>query len=399
METRVKELFRETKEKFAEFFGDNEKCSYVLCPASLVFLGDHTHYNEGVLLTAAVDRYLAIAGRKRKDGRILVVSNFTREIMDFDKPEEIKAGNRFPEKFIINLFSELKSQGLLTCGMELAFTSEIPDCLGIGSVAAHQIALLKLINKIAGLKLNKESLVELSRSLEMKIIGRISNEAHHWTALSSKLKNIVFTDLRTKIIRHIHFDYSELEIIVFDTEVEIPDAPKICRERIEECEISANALKQYMWGIKNLRDISDEFLKKKVWTLPRRLYQRVNYNVQERIRVEEALKHIYNGDIADFGKTIIQSHENIAADYFISTSQVDYLVRESAAQPGVIAAKMISCSPKRSIFTIVKREYSGNYISEIKNVYFRKYGTGLSVYRLNISSGVKIFKHLEEVVV
>ncbi len=399
MEMRVKDLFRETKEKFIEFFGDDEKCSYVVCPASLILLGDHTHYNEGVLLSTAVDRYVTIAGRKRKDGKILVVSNFCHEIMDFDYPEQIKAGNRFPEKFIINMFEELKQRGILNCGMEVAFTSEIPDCLGIGSVAAHQIALLKLINKVAGLKLTKENLVELSRSLEMMIIGRISNEAHHWTALSNKLKNILFTDLRTKITRYIHFDYTNLEIVVLDTEVEIPDAPKICSERIEECEISANTLKQYMWGIKNLRDISDEFLKKKVWTLPRRLYQRVNYNVQERARVEEALKHIYNGDIGDFGKTIIKSHENIAADYFLSTAQVDYLVRESAASEGVIAAKMISCSPKRSIFTIVNKEYSENYISEIKNVYFKKYGTGLSVYKLNISSGVKIFKHLEEVFV
>lgn len=397
METRAKELIKETKDKFAEFFGDDEKCSYVLCPASLVFLGDHTHYNEGVILSTAVDKFVAAGGRKRKDGKILVVNNFTREIQDFDKPEEIKAGGRFPEKFIINLFSQLKEKNLLTCGLEIAFTSEIPDCLGIGSVAAHQIALLKLVNKIAGLHLTKEKIVSLSREMEMMIIGRISNEAHHWTALNSKLKNIVYTDLRSKVVRNIHFDYDEYEIAVIDTGVEIPDAPKICSERIEECEISANALKQYMWGIKNLRDISDEFLKKKVWTLPKRLYQRVNYNVQERIRVEEALKYIYNGEIIEFGNIILQSHKNIASDYFLSTSQVDFLVNQAVMQPGVIAAKMISCSPKRSIFSIVNKEYTDIYLSEIKNIYFQKYGTDLTVFKLKISSGVKLFKHLEEV--
>ena len=294
MDQSRRDLFRETNNKFIEFFGSYEKCKFVLCPASLVFLGDHTHYNEGVLLSTAVNKYVALAGRKRKDNKILIVNNFTHSVIDIDEESATKAGSRFPEKFILNLLWELRKRQIINCGFELAFTSEIPDCLGLGSVAAHQIALLKLINKLAGLHYTNSQIVALSREMEMMLIGKISNEAHHWTVINSKLKNFVFTDLRTKVIKNIHFDYENYEIVVLDTEVDIPDAPKICSERIEECEISTNALKMYVWGIKNLRDISEEFLKKKVLTLPRRLYQRVNYNVQERLRVEEALKHIYN---------------------------------------------------------------------------------------------------------
>jgi galactokinase len=397
METGTKDLLRETRDKFVEFFGDDDKCGYVLCPASLVLLGDHTHYNEGVILSAGVNRYIAAAGRKRGDDKILLVNNFTHTLIDINEPDGKKIGSRFPEKFIVNLLAKLKERNILTCGLEIAFTSEIPDCLGIGSVAAHQIALLKLVNKIANLHLAKDDIVSLSREFEMMLIGKISNEAHHWTTLNSKMKNIVFTDLRTRVVKNININFDEYEIVVIDTNVEIPDAPKICSERIEECEISANALKQYMWGIKNLRDISDEFLKKKVWTLPKRLYQRVNYNVQERMRVEDALKSIFNNDIAEFGRTIYASHQNIAADYFLSTSQVDFLVNQAVQMPGVVAAKMISCSPKRSIFSIVNKNYTDSYLSEIKSVYFKRYGTELSVYNLKISSGVKLFKHLEEV--
>jgi galactokinase len=397
MEKSRKDLFRETTDKFIKFFGDIGKCKFVLSPASLVFLGDHTHYNEGVLLTTAVDRYVAIAGRVRKDGRILVVNNFTHEVTDVSNLGAGQSGNHFPEKFIFNLITSLKEKGIINCGFEFAFTSDIPDCFGMGSVAAHQIAFLKLINNLAKLKLKNADIALLSREMAMMIAGRISNEAHHWTVLNSKLKNLVFTDLRTRVVKNIHFDYSDYEIVVIDTEVDIPDAPKICGERIEECEIGANALKMYFWGIKNLRDVSDDFLKKKVLTLPKRLYQRINYNVQERIRVEEAIKHIYNGDIIDFGRVIVTSHKNLATDYVLSSSQVDYLVDQAASLDGVIAAKMISCSPKRSLFSLVNKNYMDNYISEIKNSYSKKYETELTVYKLNISSGVKLFKHLEEV--
>jgi len=394
---RIRELFKETKDKFVEFFGDDSHCSYALSPASLVFLGDHTHYNEGVLLSTAVNKYAAFAGRKRKDDKILIVNNFTGQIVDLGNPESIKPGNRFPEKFIYTLFAYLKELNLLNTGLEVAFTSDIPDCFGLGSVAAHQVALIKLINKLANLKLNKEKIISISRQAEMNILGKISNEAHHWTVLNSKPENIIFTDLRTKIVKNINFNYNDLEIVVFDTEEEIPDAPKICSERIEECEIGANALKQYFWGIKNLRDISDDFLKKKVLTLPKRLYQRVNYNVQERGRVEEALKSVYNDDPSEFGRNILLSHRNLASDYLLSSSRIDYLVETAVSMNGVLAAKMISCTPKRSIFSLVYKNYADNYISSVKESFFRQYESELSVYRLNISSGVKLFQHLEEV--
>jgi galactokinase len=390
-------LFKISKDKFVEFFGTLENCTYVLCPASLIFLGDHTHYNEGVLLSTAVNKYVAAVGRRRRDNKILFVSNFADKIIDIDDLQDTKFGGRFPEKFILNLFSVLKEKGLLKCGLEISLTSEISDCFGLGSVAAHQIALLKLINKIAHLELTKDELISLSREMELMVVGKISNEAHHWTALSAKPNSFVFSDLRTKAIKNIPLEFDNFEIVIIDTEIAIPDAPKICGDRIEECEIGSNTLKLYMWGIKNLRDISDEFLQKKVFALPKRVYQRICYNVHERMRVEEALKNIFNGEIPEFGKIIFDSHKSLSSDYSVSCGEVDFIAAESALIDGVIAAKMISCSPKRCLYAVVNKENTDVYINTIIEKYFDKYGKVLSIQRVNICSGVKLFSHFEEV--
>ncbi len=397
MEQIKSDLFKLTEDKFVEFFGIAENCCYVSSPASLIFLGDHTHYNEGVLLSTAVDKYVAAVGRKRKDNKILFVSNFADGIIDIDNLENTKFGNRFPEKFIINLFSILRNKELLKCGLEICLTSEIPDCFGLGSVAAHQIALLKLINKIAHLELNKTELVTLSREMEMMIIGKISNEAHHYTALNAKSNSFVFTDLRTKIVKNIPVEFCKFEIVLLDTEISIPDAPKMCSERIEECEIGAKTLKLYMWGIKNLRDVSEEFLQKKVFTLPKRVYQRLCYNVYERIRVEDALKSIFNEEYDEFGKIISCSHKSLASDYSMSCAEVDFAAAESVKMNGVIAAKMVSCSPKRCLYTVVNKENTDVFIRNISEKYFDKYGKLLDVHRVNICSGVKLFTHFDEV--
>lgn len=391
------DLFKATEDKFVEFFGPTENCKYVLCPASLIFLGDHTHYNEGVLLSTAVNKYVAAAGRKRKDNKILFVSNFADGIIDIENLGETKFGGRFPEKFILNLFSVLKEKEILKCGLEICLTSEITDCFGLGSVAAHQIALLKLINKVAHLELSKNEIVALSHEMELMVVGKISNEAHHWTALSAKPNSFVFTDLRTKIVKTIPVEFGNYEIVIVDTEISIPDAPKMCSERIEECELGAKTLKMYMWGIKNLRDISDEFLQKKVFTLPKRVYQRLCYNVQERVRVEDALKSIFNEEISEFGKIISCSHKSLSSDYSMSCPEVDFLATESIYMDGVIAAKMVSCSPKRCLYAVVNKENTDVYINKITESYFNKYGKVLSTQKVDICSCVKLFSHFEEV--
>jgi galactokinase len=397
MDQSKSSLFKLTEDKFTEFFGPLENCKYALSPASLMFLGDHTHYNEGVLLSTAVNKYVAVIGRKRKDEKILYVSNFADGIINLENLDGSKLGGRFPEKFILNLFSLLKKKEILKCGLEICLTSEIQDCFGLGSVAAHQIALLKLINKLAHLELTKNEIVDLSREAEMIVIGKISNEAHHWTALSAKPVSFVFTDLRTKIVKNIPVEFNSFEIVIIDTEISIPDAPKICSERIEECEIGAKTLKLYMWGIKNLRDISDEFLQKKIFTLPKRVYQRLCYNVHERTRVEEALKCIFNGEISEFGKIIFCSHKGLSSDYSMSCPEIDFIAAESMYIEGVVAAKMISCSPKRSLYAIVNKGNTDNYISKIAEKYLDKYGKVLNTQKVDICCGVKLFSHFEEV--
>jgi len=399
MDERIVDLFKETKDKFVQLYGGIKGCRYVECPSSLVFLGDHTHYNEGVLLSVGVNKYVTAIGRKRKDNKILIASNFTEEIIEADSSYVIKPGSRLPVRYMVNLFTTLREKEIIKNGFEIALTSDIPDCFGLGSIAAHQMALLKLVNSLCKLKLSRTALIELSGGIEKKIIGRLSNEAHHSTIVNSHNKSFLFSDLRTKVFKNIPFENEQYEIILLDTEKIIPDSLKMCTERIEECSIGSDTLKTYMWGIKSLRDISDDFLKKKIHMLPKRVYQRINYNVSERNRVETALTNIFNNEIEEFGKCINASHKSISSDYLISSEEIDYLVNESIAFKGVIASKMVSCSPKRSLFAIVNKEYTDSYLKYINDKYYKKYEKYLSIYKLNIASGAKLFKHLNEVLV
>ena len=123
--------------------------------------------------------------------------------------------------------------------------------------------------------------------------------------------------------------------------------------------------------------------------LPKRIFNCVLYNVSERKRTEEAVKHLRRKSFEEFGELITKSHWSLNEDYDLPSEECNFLVSESSKIEGVIASKMISCSPIKSTFHIVHNDKIENFTNAIKIVYEKKYNTELKTVVLKLSSGVK----------
>jgi len=384
------------RELFTVLFDNTANSILTICPASVILLGDHTHYNEGVLISVCIDKYWISLMRKRKDKEITIASTETNNISRFNLNElEEKSDDQF--KLLKGLLKILKDEGKLQHGFDCVVSSSVPECIGLGSLAAQQVGFLNCIKKLFSLDLNDEKLLSIVRRNELNHIGKISNIAHHYTVQHGKEKKIFVMDLRTKEHKTISFGNDEYSLVICDSGERIIDPQKICNERIEECEIGVKGLRLYIWGIKNLRDIKMEFLHQHIHMLPKRIFDRVLYNVKERIRAEEAIKYMRKKSLLEFGRTILDSHNDLSEDYDLSNEHCDYLVKESTKIGGVLCSKMISCSPIRSTFNIVADGKVDQYINEIKNSYNQKFQKQLKTHVVKLSSGAKkiIFKDFE----
>ncbi|MBU4338067.1 hypothetical protein KKD57_00730, partial [Patescibacteria group bacterium] len=151
-------------------------------------------------------------------------------------------------------------------------------------IKPQRMVLESLSRKV--LKISDENLLNIVRRNELNVIGKISNQAHHYTIQFGKENRLFIMDLRTKEHRTISLDCSKYSLAICDSGEKIIEPQKICAERIEECEVGVKGLRLYVWGIKNLRDIELEFLLKHVHMLPGRIFSRVLYNVKERLRAQ-----------------------------------------------------------------------------------------------------------------
>lgn len=376
------------KAKFEELFGSTRNIQAAVTPASLILLGDHTHYNEGILISVALNRFTVIIIRKRSDNQIIIADLNSGTKINLDNN-----GNDTPYntvfKYVVSITKLFQSEKMIGKGFECAVSYNIPDCIGLGFSSSLQVCMATALKKVFNINIDGKELLALVRKNDLAVTGKISNLAHLYTTKFKKENRLFFIDLRTLEYKTILPKDNNFELIILDTGEKIINPQATCNERIEECEIGVKGLRLYIWGIKNLRDVQSDFLLKHYHMLPRRIFNRVLYNVGERARAENAIKHLKKNSMCDFGKCLTESHRSLSNEYELSCFKCDFIVEKSIEYKGVYGSKMISCTPKRGIFNLVNKSDSDNYINYIKHQYKEKFSEDLTVYSFRISKGIK----------
>jgi galactokinase len=383
-----RKLIITAKNKFEEFYGDLKNSFVFITPASIIFLGDHTHYNDGILLSTAIDKHSVIIARKRSDNIIKLADIEKDKLLTFAITDLLHQDD-YHFRYQLCLLKLLHNDGLLPSGFESVFSSEIPECLGLGALASQEVGFSNAVKKILNLTIENDVLLEYVRKCGLKNIGKISNIAHHYTVKFASENKFFSIDLRNRDYKLIPNKIENVNLIIANTKEKIPFVADICNERISECEIGVKGLRLYIWGIRNLRDVEQNFLLRHYHMLPKKIFSRILYNVNERLRSEEALKHLKNNMLDEFGQCITQSHWSIANDYELSCEKCDYLVEKASGLSGVVGSKMISCSPWRTTFHIVTKEKSKSFVKQITRLYSDKFGEEPEFFTFTIAGGLK----------
>lgn len=381
-------LISNLKTKFEEIYGQLTGSHLILTPGSLILLGDHTHYNDGILLSVALNRYSAIIIRKRNDD-LINLYDLSEEYSIGFKINEIDDQTDYKFRHQLCLLKMLRDQELLKYGFDCIIHSEVPECLGLGALASREVCFATALKKALSLEMTNQELLGFVRNCELQILGKISNIAHHFTLKFEKENKFFSLDLRSLAHKTITNNYDDINLVLIDTREKIPLVSDTCNERIEECEVGVKGLRLYIWGIKNLRDIEQDFLMRHYHMLPRRIFNRVLYNVSERIRTEDAIKYLKKNMIKEFGDCITRSHRSISSDYDLSHPKSDFIVEKAKEIPGVIGSKMISCSPWISTFHIVDNESTLTFIKQIKKSFKEEFNSEPEAHIFKIAGATK----------
>lgn len=387
------DLLQKLENGFAEFYGDTKHCKTFLSPASIILLGDHTQYNDGIMITTTLNSYIGISIRKVEKYYSIVIDDkkYAAEKLSELK---IKSDDHIVEG-LANLIDRLVREEIDVPGFECYVNLGASKVFGLGNFASMNVGFLKAVHSISSIKWNNQQLVDFAVESDRELYGIVVSKPLYHSVLNQRVDTLLYYDLRSDYRKFFTID-SKYKIAICNSDVPKKNFSERCRERIQECEVGVKGLRLYIWGIKNLRDVEEKFLERHIHMLPKRLYMKCLYNIKQRKIVEEAYKDLRNRKFEEFGEKISLTHQLLSEEYEISSEIMDKLVEYADESKIALGSKMISCSYHDSTMNIVKQKDINKFEDYILKKYSSSNGSELEITSYSISEGVREIKKSEK---
>nr|WP_309691088.1 galactokinase [Armatimonas sp.] len=314
-----------------------------VAPGRVELLGNHTDYNEGFVLTAAVDYVTAIAGAhsERPLTHLASSADFPEATFDPTAMEKSTGEDRWAN-YLKGIIDELQKTGTPVGKFAGFVVSSVPDGSGLSSSAALLVAAARLLTTLwpDPLADSPMELAKLARRAENgKFVGAPVGLLDQFSSACGLAGNALFLDCRSFAWRAVPLPSDKAGILIANTNVKHElAAGGGYSERHGQCLQAARQLLGR--GDAKLRDVTPALLESKGIGLNPVLKQRAHHIVYENARVEKAAEALERGDLAEVGRLMKQSHESCRRYFENSCDEVDLLVEVASALPGVYGAKL-----------------------------------------------------------
>ncbi|MBC8104570.1 MAG: galactokinase [Cytophagales bacterium] len=338
------ELIEEARVAFVSRFGHEPEVVGV-APGRVELLGNHTDYNEGFVLTSAIDRGIAIAGCAREVPSARVTSLDQEGTVTFDPSAPSKDPNATWSDYVKGVVDELNKAGATIGGFDALIASNVPSGAGVSSSAALEVATAQLVLSLYPHRLMVDAmgLAKLCQRAENNFVGAPVGVLDQFSSIFGQAGHALFLDCRTLEHRTVRLPADRARILIADSGVKHALAlGGGYRERRAQCEEAARwfAARYPNDGIKTLRDVTPEMLEASEGKLEATLAKRARHIVYENMRVKMGAEALQGGNIAAFGEMMSNTHESIRRFFENSAPEVDALVEIAQEQRGVYGAKL-----------------------------------------------------------
>ena len=323
--------------RFRREFG--EPAVVVRSPGRVNLIGEHTDYNHGFVLPAAVDRGIAMALKARSDRRYVLHALDLDRRLEGDLGELAPHPERWPN-YLLGVLDQLQKAGKPLGGFELVYGGDLPMGAGMSSSAALECGLAFAINELYGLGLDRLTMAKLSQAAEHSFVGVKCGIMDQMASLLSQKDHVMMLDCQDLSCRFVPF-HSPVKIFLCDTQVARALAESGYNQRRSQCEAGVALLRKYAPAVHSLRDVSLELLDSHRSEFDPIVYRRCRYVIEENLRVIAACKALERDDLKTLGRLMNQSHQGLSKAYEVSCPELDMLAEAAAALPGVLGARMM----------------------------------------------------------
>jgi galactokinase len=375
----------------------------VRAPGRLELLGNHTDYNDGLVMSLAVDKYIHIASAPRSDGKIELVSGAFPERECF-WTSELKKNPAAPwADYVKGVLAQLRKHGVNFSGFNAAIFGDIPMGAGMSSSAALEVATALTVRRLYPFALaetgttvppkrdakgalppvaSKEKLylAKLCQAAENQFVGVQSGLLDQISSLFGKAWHVMSIDFRFLTVEQAPM-LGEA-IIICDSGVKHSLVAGGYNELRVNCESAARKL-----GAKSLRSVELKFLEANESKLTAREYQCARHVVSEIARVAAGERALRDDDHRQFGQYMFQSHASSRDFLKNSTPELDALAEIARAHRGCLGSRLTGGGFGGATINLVAHHEADSFMTHMAKEYTARTGHPLKPMLCQIVDG------------
>jgi galactokinase len=314
-------------------------CRVFRAPGRVNLIGEHTDYNDGFVMPAALGFYTYAAVGKRSDRMLTVHSLDFDETVEFDIGMLAKGPTGHWSDYPRGVAAVLRARGVPVAGTNLVIKGEVPIGAGLSSSAALEVSTALAVLAAAGADLDRHELAAVCQRAEHEYAGTRCGIMDQFISCFAQASHALLLDCRTLAYEPLPIP-DTVRIVICNSMVKHELAAGEYNRRRVDCEAGVLFLQRHVASVRALRDVDMRQLEQYSVEMPERIYRRCRHVISENARTQEAAAALMCGDLSLFGELMYASHASLRDDYEVSCSELDLLVELAGKCGGVLGSRM-----------------------------------------------------------
>ncbi len=363
----------------------------VRAPGRINLIGEHTDYNDGFVLPAAIDKAIWFAVTPRTDDRLHFQAFDLHEEYSGDIKHLQKSEKGWPN-YLLGTYSELLKDGHRPGGVTVTFGGDIPVGAGLSSSAAVESGLLFALNEMFGLGLDRPAIARLAQRAENNFVGMKCGIMDMFASLEGRENHALKLDCRSLEVEYYPVNLPDHAFVLCNSGVKHRLVDSEYNTRRQECETGVSRLQEVYPGVEKLRDADLEMLFGEKGRLPEIVFDRCRFVVEENERVHSACNALQYNNLAAFGELLYQSHEGLRQLYGVTVPETDFLVDTTRLDEAVLGARQMGGGFGGCTLNLVRRDAIEAFQEKLAEAYREKYAIEPHFYPVEVTNGTQIIE-------
>lgn len=313
-------------------------------PGRINLIGEHTDYNNGYVLPAAIHLRTCFLTAARSDNKVRIWAENFGEEETFDLEAIVPSENRRWANYVKGIFWVLKQEGHGLSGINAMIWGDVPLESGLSSSAALEVSVIKGLGALWDIHLPALQMAQLAQRAENDFVGVKCGLMDQFISVFGRKDSALFLDCETLDYAYypLNLEKAGLSILVHDTKVHRKLASSEYNRRRQEATQALEVLK--LKGARSYKDATTELLESSRGEMDPVPYRRAKHVITENERVRRAVEALQKDDFSGLGALLFHSHESLRDDYEVSCPELDLLYDVGKGYPGCLGTRLVGAA-------------------------------------------------------